>query len=155
MSINITPYKKVINMSLNKKKVEFSGIKDSITKEATIDNGSETSILDKTTALKIGCKPTGKQIKLSSFNNKETSGEIYKCKIKINKTCCGSETEIAVINDCDLLDGPIIGKDYISKTGMTIDESKKNNFNISCECGGIVDELKKEIKEFKKREKSE
>lgn len=134
-----------------KKKAEFTGDKEPVLKEVTIDSGADTSIIDKTTAEELGLKSTGKRTTLASFDGNETKAEICTGHVRIDGTCCEAKTEFAVVDDSRIPDGPIIGKDFISKVGMRIDGSKKDDSNTYCDCGKVYTKMRAEVNKFNKR----
>lgn len=129
-------------MGLIKKKVEFTGDKNSVLKDATIDSGAEINVIDESMAIQFGCTSTGKSTTVESYDGNKTKADICKGRVRIPETCCDAETEFAVVSDeiC-----PIIGNNFISETGMRIDGSKKDESNVSCDCGKSFTKLRDKL----------
>lgn len=132
-------------MSEIQRNAKLCGKKNCILGTVTIDTGSPINVMNKNTAKILGCKSIGKKGSFMTINGEKITGDIVKCDIHLQDTCCKNETEVLVVgnNFINLIKDKeiLLGKEYTEKTGMDIDEKKTEEHKISCECGKLVSRL--------------
>lgn len=122
-------------MSRIKKKALINGEETKI----TIDSGADTTYVDGDFAKKLGLIETGETTPISYADGRTAQARIAKGRISIPNTCCDADAKFAVVDNKKQSGNEILlGNDFMENTGMKIDWTKKEEYNVACHCGKLV-----------------
>jgi predicted aspartyl protease len=111
--------------------------------EITIDTGADISFMDEDLANKLDMVGTGETTSISFADGRTMKADIVKGRVSIPGTCCDAGAEFAVVDNKNQSNNEILlGNDFMEHTGMKIDTTKKEEYNVECHCGKIFEELR-------------
>ena len=118
--------------------------------EITIDSGADITHVDGDFAKKLGLIETGETARILYADGRTEQAKIAKGRISIPHTCCDADAKFAVVDNKKQSGNEILlGNDFMENTGMKIDWTKKEEYNVECPCGKFLQRVEESGSEEK------